>query len=131
MTSEADRTAELVTVDLVKKRIYVRLAGFLSVEDAEQVRAAYLRAIPRVGRGYTVATIFDSFKPGTPEVQEVFTSMIRLASEAGCSKAARVMMGSVLGALQLGRLSKTDANYPAQSFETIEEAEAWLDSDEE
>jgi hypothetical protein len=131
ITLENKHSGELATVNLVKNRIYLRFMGFLSLEEAEQLRTAYEDAISRVGQGFTVVSIFDNFKPGTQEVQDVITSMIQMASAAGCTKEARVSMGSVLGSLQLGRLSKTDASYPSRNFETLEEADTYLDSDEE
>jgi hypothetical protein len=123
---------ELATVDPSKQRIYLHFRGFLSVEQAKTLKEAYRAAIARAGAGYTVVTIFEDFMPGTPEVQEVISSMILMASEAGCKKAARVSQGNVLGQMQLGRLQKAvEAAYPVKDCSTIDEADAYLDSDEE
>ena len=123
---------ELATVDTAKQRVYLRFRGFLSVEQATTLKEAYRDAIARVGSGYTVVTVFEDFMPGTPEVQGVISSMILMASEAGCKKAARVSQGNVLGQMQLGRLQKAvEAAYPVKDCSTIEEADAYLDSDEE
>ena len=54
----------------------------------------------------------------------------QMASDAGCRKAARVGGGSILGPLQLRRLSQERAAYPNRHFDSWEEAEAYLDSDE-
>ena len=123
---------ELATVDPTKQRIYLHFRGFLSVDQANTLKEAYRAAIARVGAGYTVVTIFEDFMPGTPEVQDVISSMILMASEAGCTKAARVSQGNVLGQMQLGRLQKAvQAAYPVKDCSTIDEADAYLDSDEE
>ena len=79
---------ELATVDLEKKRIYLRFIGFLSAQEASELKEAYRAAIAKVGRDYTVVTIFENFTPGTAEVQETISSMILMASNAGCRKAA-------------------------------------------
>jgi hypothetical protein len=127
-----DGSEDLATVDPAKQRIYLHFRGFLSVEKAKTLEEAYRAAIARVGAGYTVVTVFEDFMPGTPEVQEVISSMILMASEAGCKKAARVSQGNVLGQMQLGRLQKAvEAAYPVKDCSTIDEAEAYLDSDEE
>jgi hypothetical protein len=123
---------ELATIDDEKQRIYLRFRGFLSLDQAGVLKEAYRSAIARVGAGYTVVTIFEDFMPGTPEVQEVISSMILMASESGCKKAARVSQGNVLGQMQLGRLQKqVKASYPVRDCETIDQADAYLDSDEE
>lgn len=123
---------ELATVDLEKKRIYLRFIGFLSAQEASELKEAYRAAIAKVGRDFTVVTIFENFTPGTAEVQETISSMILMASNAGCRKAARVSKGHVLGQMQLGRLQRSvEAEYPTLDCATIEEADAYLDGDED
>ena len=66
--------------------------------------------------------------PGTAEVQQVISSMIQMASEGGCTAAARVAQGSVFGQMQLGRLQReVRAGYPVHDCETLAEADAYLD----
>lgn len=129
MTDQPESTEATVEVSKAKHRIYIRFEGFLSLEDAKDLYEAYRRGIAEVGRGYTVLTYFRDFKPGTDEIQDVISDMIKMASAAGCKKAARVGGGSVLGPLQLRRLSTTSATYPHDYFETWEEAEAYLDEE--
>ena len=118
-------------VDPAKKRIYLVFEGFLQLEDAQSLKEEYRRAIAEVGPGYTVMSYFKDFTPGTKEVAEVFSSMVAMASAAGCRKAARVTSGSLLGPLQMGRLAKGSSSYPSRHFDTWGEAEAYLDSDED
>lgn len=120
--------SDLVTVNLAKKRVYLRFCGFLSRAQAEALRDAYAAAIAKVGNGYTAVSIFEDFMPGTVEVQEIISSMIRMASDGGCRKAARVASGSVFGQMQLGRLQReVKAAYPVFDCKTVEEADAYLD----
>ena len=127
-----DQMPEIATVDVDKKRIYLRFIGFLSLEQAQDLKAAYREAINKVGRDYTVVTIFENFTPATDEVQEIISSMIQMASNAGCRKAARVSQGNVLGQMQLGRLQRSvEAAYPVRDCTTIEEADAFLDGAED
>ena len=49
---------EAVTVDLAKRRVYLRFRGFLSRAQAEALRDAYRDAIAKVGPGYTAVSIF-------------------------------------------------------------------------
>jgi hypothetical protein len=128
MGADTTRTTDLVTVDLEKKRVYLRFQGFLTKDQADALKEAYRKAIAEVGPGYTAVSIFEDFMPGTPEVQEVISSMIQMAAEGGCRAAARVAQGSVFGQMQLGRLQReVQVAYPVHDCETIAEADAHLD----
>ena len=129
MVDGGSRKPELVKVDPARKRVYLHVRGSLSTAQAEELREAYRRAIVQVGPGYTAVSIFDRFVPGTPEVQSVISSMIRMASEGGCRAAARVAQGSVFGQMQLGRLQReVNATYPVHDCDSVAEADAHLDS---
>lgn len=128
MNTDDDAAAELVTVNLPKKRVYLHFRGSLTRTQAEELRLAYRKAIAEVGPGYTAVSIFENFVPGTAEVQEVISSMIKMANDGGCRAVARVAQGSVFGQLQLGRLQReVQADFPVHNCETLADAEAYLD----
>ena len=117
-----------VTTDSLKKRIYLIFKGSLSIADAEELHEAYRQAIARVGPGYTAVSIFEEYVPGSADVQAVISKMIKMAGDNGCRAVARVGQGSVFGPLQLGRLQReVEATFPVENFETVAEAEAYLD----
>lgn len=119
-----------IKVDHQKNRIYATFDGFLSLEEAEKLVADYQRAIEQCKPGFTVLTHLANYKPGTPEVQAVFSRGTKLAGESGCLKVGRVIGEKPLGGMQIDRIAKETSSYPAKHFVTQEEAEAWLDSDE-
>ncbi len=121
--------ASSVRVDIEKNRIYVTFDGFMSLEEAEQLVEDYQHAITKCRSGFTVLTDLVSYKPGTAEVQEVFSRGTKLAGECGCSKVGRVVGEKPLGGMQIDRLAKETSSYPAKHFATREEAELWLDSE--
>jgi hypothetical protein len=128
MAAETTHSAELVTVDMAKRRVYLRFRGSLTRAQAENLREAYREAIAEVGPGYTAVSIFEDFMPGTAEVQEVISSMIKMADAGGCRAAARVGQGGVFGQMQLGRLQReVQAAYPVHDCQTLAEADAHLD----
>jgi hypothetical protein len=130
MGIDAPHTSDLVTVNMAKKRVYLRFKGSLTKAQAEDLREAYRRAITQVGPGYSAVSIFEEFMPGTPEVQEVISSMIQMANDGGCRAAVRVGQGSVFGQLQLGRLQReAQVDYSVHDCETLAEAEAILDEE--
>lgn len=128
MVASTNGRIDLVTVNPAKRRVYLYFRGFLKRDDAEALREAYREAIAQVGPGYTAVSIFEDFMPGTAEIQQIISEMIKMANDSGCSAAARVAQGNVFGQMQLGRLQKAvQASYPVQDCETLEEAETYLD----
>jgi hypothetical protein len=116
-------------VDPVKNRITIFFDGFMSLEEAKILQENYRKAIQQCRPGFTVLTHAIDYKPGTPEVQDIVVSMTKMAGDAGCSKVARVVGDKPLGAMQIDRLAKSVTSYPSCHFQTVEEAEAYLDSD--
>jgi len=130
MGDYSGRMKKIAEIDQTKKRVYLRFEGYMNMDQARELQEAYRSAIKEVGSGYTVLSYFKDYKPVGPEIQEVISEMIQMASDGGCRKAARVGGSSVLGPLQLNRLSQTKASYPHDQFETWEDAEAYLDIDD-
>lgn len=129
MAADTAQDIDLVTVNMAKKRVYLRFRGSLTKAQAENLREAYRSAIAQVGSGYTAVSIFEDFMPGTAEVQEIISSMIQMADEGGCRAAARVGQGGVFGQMQLGRLQReVQAGYSVHDCETLAEADTYLDA---
>jgi len=129
MAADTAHDIDLVTVNMAKKRVYLRFRGSLTKAQAENLREAYRSAIAQVGSGYTAVSIFEDFMPGTAEVQEIISSMILMADEGGCRAAARVGQGGVFGQMQLGRLQReVQAGYSVHDCETLTEADTYLDA---
>jgi hypothetical protein len=114
-------------VDLDKNRIYLRFEGFMTVTGAQRLRDDYRQAIEKCRPGFTVLTYAVDYKPGTPEVQEIVASMAKIAEVAGCSKVARVVGDKPLGSMQIDRIAKSVTKYPSRHFQSVEEAEEYLD----
>ena len=128
MDTNGTHHTDLVTVNPEKKRVYLHFRGSLTEAGAQELREAYRGAIATVGPGYTAVSIFEDFVPGAADVQEIISSMIRMADDGGCRLAARVAQGSVFGQLQLGRLQReVHAGYSVHDCETLAEADAYLD----
>lgn len=117
--------------DPAKNRLYITFHGYMNLEEAEKLRDDYARALALCRPGFTILTDAQEYRPGTEEVQEVIASMVKMDAEAGVSRVARVTGSKPLGSMQIGRLAKETVKdeYTARHFETIEEAEAYLDSD--
>jgi hypothetical protein len=118
-----------VRVDTGINRIYFTMSGYLTVDEAEKLKEEYRGAVSRMRPGFTVLTNAVDYKPGSEEVQDIVISCAEIDGEAGCRKVARMVGDKPLGGMQINRLASSVASYPAKHFKTIEEAEAYLDSD--
>lgn len=116
-------------IDYAKNRIYVYFSGYLTRDGAEKLKEEYRLAVSQCKPGFTVLTDARGYKPGAPEVQEIVVSMAVIDEGAGCRKVARVVGTKPLGGMQIDRLVRSVATYPARNFETVPEAEAYLDAD--
>jgi hypothetical protein len=116
-------------LDSSKNRIYIRFEGFMDVVRAQELHDDYRNAIAQAKPGYTVLTYAEGYKPGGQEVQDIVAGMVRMAEESGCSKVARVIGRSPLGAMQINRLARSSTTYESQHFKTEREAEEYLDAE--
>lgn len=117
--------------DVAKNRVYIKFDGYMELEEAEKLRDDVKKALRQIKSGFTILTDARGYKPGTKEVQAVISSIAKMDADAGVSKVARVTGDKPLGGMQIDRLAKetTENKYPARHFATIEEGEAYLDSD--
>ncbi len=122
---------ENARVDKVKNRIYLYFRGFMTIERAKELKETYRKAITECKPGFTTVTFAEEYKPGSPEVQDIVEEMTKMAEKAGIRKVARVVGETPLGAMQIDRLAKKNTIYPSRHFRTLEEAEEYLDSDQD
>jgi len=66
---------------------FTRSIHNITKAQTEKLREAYRSAITQVGPGYTAVSIFENFMPGTAEIQEVISSMIKMAPGVSASSA--------------------------------------------
>ncbi|HYM33869.1 MAG TPA: hypothetical protein VET48_00665, partial [Steroidobacteraceae bacterium] len=57
-----------VHADTARNRVYVTLAGFLSIEEAKRCGDETIAATQKLKPGYDVVTDITDFKPGTQDV---------------------------------------------------------------
>jgi len=122
---------ETVRLDKAKNRIYLYFKGFMTPERAGELRDLYIDAISRAEPGFTAVTFSEDYKPSSPEVQDIIHEMTEAAEKGGIKKVARVTGDAPLGAMQINRIAKSHTSYPSRHFRTLEEAEKYLDSDED
>lgn len=122
---------ELYRVDKLKNRIYLWFEGYMEIDRAKKLHDAYKEAIGKCSSGFTVVTFAENYKPSSQEVQDIVLKMTKMAENAGCRKVARVVGQTPLGGMQINRIAKKATTYPSRHFATVEEADDYLDSDED
>lgn len=120
-------TASFARADTLKNRVYLRLEGFHDEAEARRMRNAYRDALAKCRPGLTVLADFSAYKPGSPTVQKIHEEAAALAAQAGVRRVARVVGATPLGGMQIERVTRAHAHYEVASFETVAEAEAYLD----
>jgi hypothetical protein len=123
-----EKSRTLVNVDQVKNRVYVRLIGSLTVDDALRFKQEYQSAVSRCYPGFTVLNDVEGLKPCMPEVLNILSELTQIASAGGVGHVVRVEGETPIAAMQIDRVSREDSKYEAKHFKTYQEAIEFLDS---
>lgn len=121
------KTESTVRVNKIKNRIYLVLEGYHDVEEATRMKELYGDAIKSCTPGFTVLADLREYKPGDDDVREIHAEAVNLAENAGVRKVARLVGDKPLGGLQINRVAQKEGHYDAAHFQTIEDAEQYLD----
>jgi hypothetical protein len=117
-----------VRVDIDKNRLYLTVKGFWkSPAQAPEYIADLKAAAEKIKPGFTILTDLRTMKPPTTEVGQLHVEAQKNLVESGLSKTAEVVGSAILLEMQLKKYAQTSSMSKAE-FESVEEAEAWLDS---
>ncbi len=106
--------------------LYLKLEGFLTVNEAKDLKKRYGMALQKCRRGFTVFSDISDLRTQTPQVQEIMGKITKMTGDAGVSRVARVVGSNPIAGIQLGRLAKSESDFPAGNFKTAEEAIRFL-----
>ena len=116
-----------IRVNPERNRVYLKLVGLFSDEEAQLAANEIIVAFSKMLPGFTCVTDISAFRPLTQDgVKE-----IRRAAEAGrglgMSATVRVLGASAVAAQQFAR-SAVEVGFVALTAATVEEADAMLDA---
>jgi hypothetical protein len=131
MSAEKRRSSHEIEYDREKNRIYITAVGDWDIEQSDAFLRDYKQALARTRPGFTVLSDVRAFMCSSEDVQENHAEAIRMDAEAGVKKVARVVGTTPLAGFQIKRISRSVEDYESKNFVTIEEAESYLDSDDE
>jgi hypothetical protein len=130
MNAENNSATHEIVYDKVKNRIYVTAVGDWDIAQSDAFLRDYKAAVAQTRPGFTVLSDVRGFKCSTEDVQQHHAEAIKADAEAGVKKVARVVGSTPLAGFQIMRISRIVEDYRSRNFETLEEAESYLDSDD-
>ncbi|MBG9737593.1 protein kinase [Paenibacillus alvei] len=112
--------------DAVKNRVYVKLEGMMTIEEAKEYDMAVRKEVDKAKEGYTFCIDMAKAQPAPADVND-YLSGLRDYMATKKTKGSSMIVSSALTKLQLSRLVKDlgGAYGVAQSYE---EADRYLDS---
>jgi len=131
MCAENSLASHDIVYDREKNRIYVTAVGDWDIAQSDAFLRDYREAVAQTRPGFTVLSDVRAFKCSTEDVQQQHAEAIKLDAEAGVKKVARVVGSTPLAGFQIKRISRIVEDYTSKNFETLEEAEGYLDSEDE
>jgi hypothetical protein len=116
-------------VDIEKNRSYSVYKGFWPDTDEflNTYKSNLRKMVGQLKHGFTSVVDLRKLKVPSQKVMETFVEVQKIQNDAGVSKAARVIEQAItkIAADRVGR--EGDMEEKAGIFNTMEEAEVWLD----
>lgn len=120
-----------VRKDTLKKRIYVKLAGFLEVEEAKRYAKEVVEAAEsfhQQNAPFTLVADLTEMKTASKEVAEVLSGVQEATASKGLRKSAVLLPAEAVGSMQIKRYSRmTEVEEVQEYFSNLSEAEEFLD----
>ena len=118
-----------IRADVMKNRLYLRLVGFMTDEQAVMVADQIIAEIQKLRPGFTVINDISGLKPASP----IATEHLRRAQEAsarrGHGRIIRIVGDQALTQMQWNRTLKASSQgAAAEVATTLAEAERMLDA---
>lgn len=116
-----------IEIDKVKNRAYLGVYGSCKgVDDIPNFLDDIRNASSKLSKGFTLLTDATKMKTHPPEVSDLHVDSQKVWLEGGLLKTAELIPVSSIDRLALGRRAKS-SGMPVKGFESVEEAETWLD----
>ena len=118
-----------IHADGPRNRLYLRMAGFMTDNDAVRVADTIIAQIQKLKPGFAVINDIRDLKP----TSQTATDHMRRAQEAsvkhGSGRVIRVVGDQVVTQIQWNRTLKAARGSGAETASTVEEAERMLEED--
>jgi hypothetical protein len=116
-----------IRADTLKNRLYLRLAGSMSDEDAKKVAERILAELPKLKPGFAVINDISELKPASEAASEQLKRAQAASAKAGLKRVIRVMGKQSITNLQWNRTLRDAQGMNAEVVGSVAEAERLLD----
>ena len=116
-----------IRADSIKNRLYLRLAGMMSDEDARKVAEKILAELPKLRPGFAVVNDISELKPASEVATEHLKRAQAASAKAGVKRVVRVMGKQSITNMQWNRTLRDTQGMNAEVVASLEEADRLLD----
>jgi len=118
-----------IRADSARNRLYVRMAGAMTDDEARDVAAAIIGEIRKLGPGFAVINDISALKPASEKASEYLRSAQEASVKRGSGRVIRVVGSQAITHLQWNRTLKDTRGAAAETAATVEEAERMLEGE--
>ena len=116
-----------IRTDVPRNRLYLRMAGFMTDDDAARVADAIIAEIQKLKPGFAVINDIRELKPTSPVASEHMRRAQEASVKHGSGRVIRVVGNQVVTQMQWNRTLKTVQGSGAEIAATVDEAERMLE----
>ena len=117
-----------IKANIPKNRLYIRIKGFMTEEEAEIIGNRALEETKKLKPGFDVINDIRELKPATPTAAKIYAARAAESGKTyGVRHVIRVVGDRMTTHLQLDRLLKETVGIQGETAKTVEEAERMLD----
>jgi hypothetical protein len=115
-----------VKAEISKNRLYIKLAGFLSANEAADIKIDIMNEAAKLAPGFDIINDITNFRLGLDETAYLLNETIEFLIEKKVNRIIRVVGSSRAGLIQLAKYTKKDDKYITHFVPSMEEAEELL-----
>jgi len=116
-----------IRADLARNRLYARLAGFMTDDDAARVADKIIAEIQKLSSGFAIINDIRELKPTSPTASDHLRRAQEASVKHGSGRVIRVVGDQVITQMQWNRTLKAVQGSGAEIAATVEEAERMLE----
>ena len=118
-----------IRANVVKNRLYLRLVGSMSDEDAAMVATRIIDEIGKLKPGFAIINDISGLKPASQVASDHLRRAQELSVKRGSGRVIRVVGSQAITRMQWNRTLKQSLGKTAEEAATVEEAERMLDQE--
>jgi hypothetical protein len=108
-------------------RLYIRMTGAMTDDEAKEVAAAIVGEIKKLRPGFAVINDISALKPASEKASEYLRGAQEASVKRGSGRVIRVVGSQAITHLQWNRTLKDTQGTAAETAATVEEAERMLE----